>query len=78
MSPELLRPDGAVERGTKAESYDPRSADCWAMGVFLCVTLLGAFPYDHTRDAHVRGLAAEELDLWLQARRRGGGKGYNV
>ena len=66
MSPELLRPDGAVERGTKAEAYDPRASDVWAAGVFLCVALLGAFPFDHTKEAHVRGLAAEELDLWLQ------------
>lgn len=66
MSPELLRPDGAVERGTKAEAYDPRAADVWAAGVFLCVALLGAFPFDHTKEKTVRGLAAEELDLWLQ------------
>lgn len=34
--------------------------------MFLCVALLGAFPFDHTREAHLRDLEAEELDLWMQ------------
>ena len=38
----------------------------WAAGVFLCVALLGAFPFDHTKEVHLRGLEAEELDLWMQ------------
>ena len=43
----------------------PCSADVWAAGVFLCVTLLGAFPFDHSAEARLN-LADAELDLWMQ------------
>jgi serine/threonine protein kinase len=48
-------------------AYDPRAADVWAAGVFLCVTLLGAFPFDHSGGAEARlALADHELELYTQ------------
>lgn len=47
----------------RLEDYDPRRTDVWAAGVMLVVTLLGAFPFDHTK-AHNPGTTDDELDLW--------------
>ena len=47
----------------RLEDYDPRSTDVWAAGVMLVVTLLGAFPFDHTQ-SHSPGTTDDEVDLW--------------
>ena len=47
----------------RLEDYDPRSTDVWAAGVMLVVSLLGAFPFDHTQ-MHNPGTTDDELDLW--------------
>ena len=57
------RPSPLPSAGIKAEAYDPRSCDVWAAGVFLCVALLGAFPFDHTKEVHLRGLEAARKGL---------------
>lgn len=64
MSPELLH-NGIANTEGRLEDYDPRRTDVWAAGVMLVVTLLGAFPFDHTK-AHNPGTTDDELDLWLQ------------
>jgi len=48
--------------------YDPRAADVWAAGVFLCVVLLGAFPFDHAGGADPRAASLQdhELELYTQ------------
>lgn len=46
-------------------SYDARSSDIWSAGVFLCVVLLGAFPFEYSK-REVTSLEDAELDLWLQ------------
>ena len=45
--------------------YDARSSDVWSAGVFLCVVLLGAFPFEYSKK-EVTSLEDAELDLWLQ------------
>ena len=47
----------------RLEDYDPRRTDVWAAGVMLVVSLLGAFPFDHTH-THTPGTTDDELDLW--------------
>ena len=47
----------------RLEDYDPRRTDVWAAGVMLVVTLLGAFPFDHTAN-NTAGTTDDELDLW--------------
>ncbi|KAK9809819.1 hypothetical protein WJX73_009694 [Symbiochloris irregularis] len=64
MSPELLH-NGIANTEGRLEDYDPRRTDVWASGVMLVVTLLGAFPFDHTAN-HTAGTTDDELDLWLQ------------
>lgn len=53
---------GGCDQG-RLEDYDPRRTDVWAAGVMLVVTLLGAFPFDHTAN-HTAGTTDDELDLW--------------
>ena len=49
----------------KRFGYDARSSDIWSAGVFLCVVLLGAFPFEYSKK-EVTSLEDAELDLWLQ------------
>lgn len=80
MSPELLHPPPSEEnlpalaagkpgqqqqQQPKRFGYDARSSDIWSAGVFLCVVLLGAFPFEYSKK-EVTSLEDAELDLWLQ------------
>ena len=60
-------PHGAAWPPRQA-AYDPRAADVWAAGVFLCVVLLGAFPFDHAggEDLRAAALRDHELELYTQ------------
>ena len=60
------RGDGkAGQQQQKRFGYDARSSDIWSAGVFLCVVLLGAFPFEYSKK-EVTSLEDAELDLWLQ------------
>jgi serine/threonine protein kinase len=60
--------DKGKEKGKPKQErfgYDARSSDIWSAGVFLCVVLLGAFPFEYSKK-EVNSLEDAELDLWLQ------------
>ena len=59
MSPELLHNNKEEAR----KPYDPRTVDVWASGVMMVVALLGAFPFDPSRQHHT-DLHDAEVDLW--------------
>lgn len=60
MGPEILH---NIHKGRdNPEDYNVRAVDVWAAGVMLVVALLGAFPFDHTRQ-HVEATDSE-VDLW--------------
>lgn len=68
MSPELINADqGAPSGGLAVGTYDPKTVDVWASGILLIVMLLGAFPFDHTKNPDPNSFEAQ-----YEVRPRGG------
>ncbi|KAK9798930.1 hypothetical protein WJX73_002784 [Symbiochloris irregularis] len=61
--PELISQLELLNTEGRLEDYDPRPHGCVGVRVMLVVTLLGAFPFDHTAN-HTARHRRRELDLW--------------